>query len=854
MSGLRAALRLSWRDARRFKGRSALVVIMIGLPVLAVTAMAVLLATFDLTPQERLDRDLGTSDARIVARAPGRPVQQDDTGQFWTLKDPRAAQKARPVTTDRLAALLPPGSRIVPITPGRELYTGPALDPTRVVELDLRDPLTRGLYPLRQGRFPANPDEVVVSSWLARHGAPLGSRIRLSGSATDHPVVGIVDDADRLDLDVVVTLPAPEARERAVEWLVDTPGPVRWKDVRRLNAEGLSVTSRAVVTGRDSGTSWRIRSAPRMRPVDLAVGGLVVTMVVLEIVLLAGPAFAVGIRRRRRELALVAAQGGSARHLRSIVLADGFVLGGVATVLGVAAGLAVARAAVPILESVNGAVAGPYEVPIRYVAAVAVLGLGSAVAAAVVPARRAARADVVAALAGRPAQARVRNGLPLAGLALVAAGFVITLGWRANRRVISLLSDLSLATGALCTMVGLVLLTPWLVRVAGRLAARLPLPFRLAARDAVRNRGRTAPAVAAVAAATAGLAGCMIAAASAETRWLHDYHPQEVAGALTVDIGQPTDERAERVRTALRSALPGVPLAEVYRPADNVDAYGMQLADCAIRTECGSPYDGNASRIGGPDLARYLAGRDDPRAAAALAAGKVLVFRPGAVRAGAVRLRVLGGEPREVSVPAVEVRAVRAAVANVLVPTRTATELGFRPRLAGFVVDPGRHRVTPEEVDKVESLAKAWRSGVYVYVERGPVNPMEVTLLVLAGTAVVLVLGGTFAATGLAVADARPDLATLGAVGAPPGLRRLVTLGQAWFVAVTGMAAGTLAGLSLGVAAMESTSIAHRVRVYNPITVPWGSIAALVVALPLLAGLVAAAFTRARVTPPRRTT
>ncbi|GGK70474.1 hypothetical protein Sme01_27630 [Sphaerisporangium melleum] len=856
-SALRAALRLSRRDARRYKGRSALVLVMIGLPVLVVTAMAVLIATFDVTPQERLDRDLGTSDARIIDSGQGRPVQQGADGGLWSVEDPKSTQEARPVTTDRLVALLPPGSKVVPVGSGR-FYAGRAVDPTPVREIDLRDPLTRGLYPLRQGRFPASPDEVAVSSWLARHGAPLGSRIRLSGSGTDHRIVGVVDHPDRLDLDVVVAFPGPDAGARASEWLVDTPGPVLWKDVRRLNAEGLLVTSRAVLTGQDPATPPVIRTAGGMRAKDVAVGGLVVTMVVLEVVLLAGPAFAVGIRRRRRELALVAAQGGSARHLRSIVLADGFVLGGLATALGVAIGLAAARAAVPIVESVNGSVAGPYEVPIGYVAAVVALGLVSAVTAAVVPARRAARADVVAALAGRPAPVRVRNGLPLAGIVLVAVGFVMTLGWRVDRRILTEFGDLSLAAGAFCTMVGIVLLTPWLVRAAGRLAARLPLPFRLAARDAVRNRGRTAPAVAAVAAATAGVVAIMIGAASAEARWAHDYHPQEVHGALAVDIGEPAGERAARVRTALQDALPGVPLAEVYRPVNGEDLWGVQLADCETEEECGSPvYSGNAFRIGGPDLARYLAGRDDPEAAAALAAGKVVVFRPGAVRAGVVRLRLYGGKPRKVSVPAVEVRTARAAVTNVLLPVRTATELGLRPQLAGFVIDPGLHRVTPAEEDKVAGLAEVWRSGVRVYVEQGPQNPLGVAFLILAGAAVVLVLGGTFAATGLAVADARPDMATLGAVGAPPGMRRLVTLGQAWFIAVTGMAAGTVAGLSLGVAAMWSAAIELQSRTsvpYSPIVIPWGSMAALVVGLPLLAGLVAAAFTRARVTLPRRMT
>jgi len=52
----------------------------------------------------------------------------------------------------------------------------------------------------------------------------------------------------------------------------------------------------------------------------LAGGVLVAGLALLEVVLLAGPAFAVGARRRQRQLALVAANGGTPAHVRRIVL------------------------------------------------------------------------------------------------------------------------------------------------------------------------------------------------------------------------------------------------------------------------------------------------------------------------------------------------------------------------------------------------------------------------------------------------------------------------------------------------------------------------------------------------------
>ena len=53
----------------------------------------------------------------------------------------------------------------------------------------------------------------------------------------------------------------------------------------------------------------------------LAVIALVVVMALIEVVLLAGPAFAVGARRQSRSLALMAATGGTPAQARRVVMA-----------------------------------------------------------------------------------------------------------------------------------------------------------------------------------------------------------------------------------------------------------------------------------------------------------------------------------------------------------------------------------------------------------------------------------------------------------------------------------------------------------------------------------------------------
>lgn len=166
MSALRAALRLAWRGIRREKGRSALIVVLIGLPVLAVTAFFTLYATYELDAREALPGRLGSADALIWAV--GDVAVQSPDGSGWS----SSGRGGPPPDEDAARALLRPGSRLLPYHRRTVAYPVEQgrifLD---VVELDLRDPLTRGMARLRQGRLPAAPGEVVVSAAMARASA-----------------------------------------------------------------------------------------------------------------------------------------------------------------------------------------------------------------------------------------------------------------------------------------------------------------------------------------------------------------------------------------------------------------------------------------------------------------------------------------------------------------------------------------------------------------------------------------------------------------------------------------------------------------------------------------------------------
>jgi putative ABC transport system permease protein len=108
--------------------------------------------------------------------------------------------------------------------------------------------------------------------------------------------------------------------------------------------------------------------------------------------------------------------------------------------------------------------------------------------------------------------------------------------------------------------------------------------------------------------------------------------------------------------------------------------------------------------------------------------------------------------------------------------------------------------------------------------------------LILAAAGSLAVLIGTFSATGLALADARPDLATLGAVGARPLTRRLVAGSHALILATLGAALGVIVGLTPGIVA------AHLLTSGSPggfaLEIPWALFVLLLLGLPILAGLI----------------
>lgn len=880
LAGWGPALRIARRDALRSRARSLLVLLMIALPVVAVTAAAVVLRTQEVSGLEGADRRMGAADARVWTEGRGAVVQAPDP-ETWAWMPLGRLDRRHPITAADLRAVLGEDARVVSIRESyRQVRVGDRVVDLEATEVDLRDPLTRGLATLTAGRLPAAADEVVVNDALLGKGLEIGDVLQVTGADGPAPtIVGIVRDGQYRDFPVAIgparsLIRGPVDETTKAEWLVDS-GPVTWEQVRSLNARGGIVASRAVLAdppeveaqaealGHDTGAGEM-----------LAIVALVVVMALIEVALLAGPAFAVGARRQSRILALVAASGGTPAQARRIVLASGIVLGSVAAGVGVVLGVAVGRVAVPVVQRFDTSWFGPFEVPWAVLAGVAGFGLLSAVLAAAVPAWIASRQDVVAVLAGRRGDRRPSAASPLLGVVLLAVGIAASSYGAVESDNMN--GAYWIAGAAIVSVLGMILVVPLVVSLLARVASRMPLSVRYAARDAARHRTRTVPAVAAVAATVAGVVALGIATASDEQQNEATYSLQLPLGTGSVQLWFDDAEAApgagalrrtwSRVETAAAGVLGAEQVHRVLGVPENLPGGGYR--DVSARLPGGSREPllwSYSSSLGSSVLVSdrvppvlQLDEEAGATAAAALGEGRVVVLVDRPVSADRVRLDVVeqrtrrarGRQEATAELPAAYVEVSGTASARLVLPTTVAAELGEITETVGLAISG---EVTPTQETAVEEAVAGVAEGASVYVERGYERPAQalITLLVLGTLGGVLMLGGTLTATFLALSDARPDLATLSAVGAAPRTRRGVAAAYAVVVGFVGAVLGAAVGFIPGVAISRPlTTLDPRTLGQDAagpfLDVPWLLIGALVVALPLLTAVVVGLGARSR--------
>ena len=427
---------------------------------------------------------------------------------------------------------------------------------------------------------------MLVTKALADKGATIGSTIGIGDGAMRVVGIGRLGTVARGGTRAgVLVMPGAAAVDVETTYLIDRDSPVTWRDVRAFNAAGFMVVSRHVLdhppAASERATSEQIGSSGDDG--TRAVMAVIVTAIVLEVILLAGPAFAVGVRRQRRDLALLAATGASPKQVRRVVLGQALVLGFMSCVVGAVMGLVLSAVTVWLLPSVIPSVAfGPFQVQWLYVAAAVVLGSIAALAAAFVPARQASKQQVAAVLAGRRGIVRSSRGWPVVGVLLIAAGLTacFTLGIRQG-------GEVAVAGSMIAIVLGTVLLTPVLIGAVAGVGAVLPLPLRLAVRDTARQRSRSAPAIAAIMASVAGITTMAIGSASDFEQSRQQYVYESAPDRLVVSVDPTRVDHMLDVASSMTGGLRFVPIgsAGIQSMGDEAMSHLGQDARRLLRLE-----------------------------------------------------------------------------------------------------------------------------------------------------------------------------------------------------------------------------------------------------------------------------
>jgi len=517
--------RIARRNARRALGRSILIVLMMTVPVLAVSAVATVVASTVPTDAELVEMNLGQTQAIVlVAASPGGGLEQSAGAPILGYWDVLRNDMGEPLS-ESTGEIVDPSTVIdAPLvgvsTHGVTVETPDGYRSLNAVAGEVLQPAFEGRWALVDGRAPRSDREVsVTASLLDTLNVALGDSLRtVAPERATLTIVGVHDTALEPDSAISLVmlegaLGTPTAAEapQSSEFFVLGDQPIVWDDVLALNEQGLAVGSRAVILS-DEPTPGAIPDQPfgqfgsAMSYIGIAamVGGFFM----LQVVLLSAAAFMVGARQQQRSMAIMASVGAEARTLRASVSGAGVALGAVAAVLGVGLGIAVGWIAVQLLDDGSARSWPGFHIEPISLAVIAAVAVLAGWIAAIIPARIASRIDIVTALRGarRPAPPkRGRNvaaaGIVIGGAGLGLAGGIILAAVRAAgtyEPVWDIAAVILIIVGAIAAQLGILLGLPAILRLLAHVARAARTPVRLAVRDIARNSGRTVPVAAAL--------------------------------------------------------------------------------------------------------------------------------------------------------------------------------------------------------------------------------------------------------------------------------------------------------------------------------------------------------------------
>ena len=540
--------------------------------------------------------------------------------------------------------------------------------------------------------------------------------------------------------------------------------------------------------------------------------------------------FAIVLGQRTKELGLLRSLGASRRQVVGSVLGQAVVVGLLASVVGVGAGIVIAQGVQALL-----AVAG-FDLPgdglvltARTWVAAGAIGVGGTAVASLVPARRASSVPPIEAmLDAEPTSTRARGSrtavggvVALLGIALLAAGSFLT--------DTTLATTLALGVGALVVFLGVSLLSALVaepvVRVLGLPLLLLGPTGTMARANAARTPERTARTAAALMVGLAMVTTVAVVGASMKTSFARTIE-SAVAADLVVSnpsfAGFSPQVAAEMAELPELDAVTGVRFDQILiegarKPltAADTDA-AAELVDVDLVTGSLEDLDEDAILL-----------HHDPAADLGLEVGDLLT------------VEMAAGGPRQLVVAGIYADSTLAG--NYFIPLELF-EQGYPANdtdqlvFAGIApgVDPDRARAAVDRVLEAHPQLTLEDRSEYQQSQEEQLDQLLIAVNGLLVLALFIALVGIANTLALSVVERTREIGLLRATGMLRGQVRAMVLYESAIIAVFGSLLGVALGLVFGLVATRAIPES----VIDTTSIPWTS-AALLVVLATVCGVLA---------------
>jgi len=551
--------------------------------------------------------------------------------------------------------------------------------------------------------------------------------------------------------------------------------------------------------------------------------------------------FAIVLGQRIRELGLLRAVGATGRQIRSSVLVEALLIGIVASLTGVFAGMGIAwsiKALIAQAGDGSGLPDGPLVIAARTWFAAAIVGVGVTLLAAISPARRASKIPPIAALRDDLSlwsggnKRRTVVGLILGVVGLLATGFG-TANDSGAAKQLGLL-----ATGALLLFVSVSLLSTLIARPAARLFGWPMTRFakasgNLARENASRNPRRTASTASALMVGLALVAMVLVVGTSFK-KTFSSILDTSLGADFFIDTDgrgdwgfspQLVDEISEIDGVSTVAGFRGGPgLAQISVYGSSKDVIGTQEKGLGRVIDI-SLVDGTYSGLSDDGVLVHT----DPAADLGLSVGDLVpVTFPAS---GPQDLKVVG------------IFDDGSLLGNWVIDMSTY-EYGFDPArqsdlFAAVEIDDG---VNTDEVRlDLEAVASSYPEAnlqdrtEYQETIEGDIDTLLVTVNALVGFAVIIAVLGIVNTLMLSVFERTREIGLLRAVGMTRRQTRRMIRWEAVIIAVFGGVMGILVGTVLGFIAVQAMPESF----ITDFGVPYGNFV-VIVAMCAVAGVLAA--------------